>query len=131
MAEVERDTTGRWLPGRSPNPGGRPGGVREVREWARAVWDAHGREALLELALHGRREEVRLKAWSEILDRAFGRAPQAVNLTGADGGPLAFEPAGALVARLTQLIGERADAAALPGAPAELASGEVAEGGTP
>ena len=112
--DVPRGEGGRWLPGRCPNPGGRPGGIAEVRHWAQEVWSEHGRDALLELALHGRREEVRLKAWQEILDRAFGRAPQAVTLSGADGGPLAFEPAGALVARLAALIGERADVVTLP-----------------
>jgi hypothetical protein len=78
---------------------------------------------LLNLALHGKREEIRLRAWQEILDRAFGRSPQQLQHVGSEGGPLAFEPAGALVARLTQLIGEgRGEAAALPAA-AELVPG--------
>jgi hypothetical protein len=118
VADVaDRGDGGRWLPGKCPNPGGRPGGIAEVRRWAQGVWEEHGRDALLNLALHGKREEIRLRAWQEILDRAYGRSPQALIHTGAEGGPLAFEPAGALVARLTALIGEgRGEPAALPAA---------------
>jgi hypothetical protein len=122
--EVERGPHGLWLPGKSANPGGRPGGIAEVRKWAQEVWTEHGRDALLRLAMHARREEVRLKAWCEILDRAFGRAPQQLQHVGADGGPMAFEPAGALVARLTALIGEargEPEAALSAGVPSEPA----------
>jgi hypothetical protein len=113
--EVQRLAGGRWAPGASANPGGRPGGIGEVRKWAREVWEEHGREALLKLALHGKREEIRLRAWVEILDRAFGRAPQQLWHGGADGGAL-FEPAGVLAAKLTALI-EGAQREALPAEP--------------
>ena len=124
MADVDRGDGGRWLPGRSANPGGRPGGIAEVRRWAQGVWEKHGQDALLKLALHGKREEIRLRAWQEILDRAYGRSPQQLQHVGAEGGPLAFEPQGALVARLTQLIGERGEPEALPAVPAELVPGD-------
>lgn len=127
MAEniIQRDAQGHWLPGQSANPGGLPVGVGEVRRWAQGVWNEHGRDALLKLALHARREEVRLRAWQEILDRAYGRSPQALIHTGAEGGPLAFEPQGALIARLTELIGDRGEPDALPAiAPALVPGGD-------
>ncbi len=125
MAEnAKRDALGHWLPGQSANPGGLPVGVGEVRKWARQVWEGKGRAELERLALHAKKEEVRLRALIEICDRAFGRPPQQLQHTGFGDGPLAFEPAGALVARLTQLIGERGDPDALPAVPAELVPGE-------
>ena len=125
MAEnVQRDAQGHWLPGASANPGGLPAGVGEVRKWAREIWESKGRAELERLATRARREEVRLRALEVILDRAFGRPPQQLQHTGFGDGPLAFEPAGVLVSRLTQLIGERGDPEALPAVPAELIPGE-------
>lgn len=122
---VKRDAQGHWLPGQSANPGGLPVGVGEVRAWARQVWDGKGRAELERLALHANKEEVRLRALIEICDRAFGRPPQQLQHTGFGDGPLAFEPAGALVSRLTQLIGEsRGEPEALPAVAAELVPGD-------
>jgi hypothetical protein len=122
---ADRGGDGRWLPGKCPNPGGRPGGIAEVRRWAQGVWEEHGRDALLNLALHGKREEIRLRAWQEILDRAFGRSPQALIHTGADGGPMMLEPGGALVSKLAALLGEvRPVQESLPSVVAELTPGE-------
>jgi len=121
--EVDRGPGGLWLPGKSANPGGRPSGSAEVRKWALKVWEDSGRAELERLALHARKEEVRLRALQEILDRAFGRAPQQLQHVGADGGPMMLEPAGALVQRLAALI-EGAPRDALP-ADAPLPAGDV------
>lgn len=63
----------RFKPGQSGNPGGRPKGWSEVRELARK----HGPEAiagLLSLAQDLKTPHaVRRQAWTDILDRGFGR----------------------------------------------------------
>ncbi len=85
----ERDVTGRWLPGRSGNPGGRPAGRGRVQ----ALAAGHTEEAIAMLARlmrGGASDDVRLRAAVALLDRAWGRPAQAV--TGEDGGPVALLP---------------------------------------
>lgn len=78
-----------FAPGQSGNPGGRPSIVKEIQELARAKSPA----ALNTLvAIH---EDVaapaaaRVAAANSILDRAFGKAPQAVTGEGGEGPVLA------------------------------------------
>lgn len=75
--------------GQSGNPGGRP---KEVRELA-ALAQEHSGAALKRLvALMASADgKVAVAACREILDRGFGRAPQALQLTGADDGPIRTE----------------------------------------
>lgn len=121
---VKRDAQGHWLPGQSANPGGLPVGVGEVRAWARQVWQEKGRAELERLALHAKKEEVRLRALIEICDRAFGRPPQQLQHTGFGDGPLMLEPGGALVSKLAALLGEaHPEPEALPAVAAELVPG--------
>lgn len=68
-----RTTGGKFAPGRSGNPGGRPKAMAALREAAQA----HGLEAvegLLQLARDdGQPGAVRKGAWDSLLDRGFGK----------------------------------------------------------
>lgn len=86
---AERDVAGRWLPGQSANPGGRPAGRGRVQ----ALAAGHTEEAIAMLARlmrQGASDDVRLRAAVALLDRAWGKPAQAV--TGEDGGPIAILP---------------------------------------
>ncbi|WJR78772.1 hypothetical protein [Bradyrhizobium sp. NP1] len=80
MNEVaERDTGGRWLPGFTPNPSGRPKIVEEIKSLARQ----HAPEAFKRVCeLVGSEDErTALAAAQEILNRAYGRPTQAIEQT--------------------------------------------------
>jgi hypothetical protein len=64
---VERDERGHWLPGRSANPGGRPG-VPEVIKATLRELSPRAVERLGEL-LDSEDERIRLEAAKAILDR--------------------------------------------------------------
>lgn len=70
----------------SGRPKGRPNKVTaEIKDLARAyVPDIM--PALLKVAIEGESEAARVSAIKEILDRAYGKAPQAI--TGEDGGAI-------------------------------------------
>lgn len=63
--------------GQSGNPSGRPKQYRELVELARAEAPAALRR-LIELSCYAKDDKVRVIANKEILDRAYGKAPQAV-----------------------------------------------------
>jgi len=70
---VERDERGHWLPGRSANPGGRPGVPKEIKATLRELSPrAVDVERLGEL-LDSEDERIRLEAAKAILDRDLGR----------------------------------------------------------
>jgi hypothetical protein len=73
-----RSPSGQFLKGCSGNPGGRPKVERDIRELARE----HGPDAIKRLVqlMHSRNERIAVAACGAILDRAYGRAPQAVQL---------------------------------------------------
>lgn len=75
---VQNKKRGRWRPGESGNPGGRPRALAEVRDAARA----HTAEALATLVEVMRSREatpgVRLAAAEALLDRGWGRPAVAV-----------------------------------------------------
>ena len=84
-----RSIVGRPFPkGQSGNPGGRPKALRDIVELAQS----HAPDAIETLTTIMRNEEApaaaRIGAASAILDRAFGKAPQAVQMSGLDGGPI-------------------------------------------
>ena len=70
-----RHTNGRWAPGQSGNPGGRPGGVAAVRELARNH-TAEAIECLLKEMRKGDTSHARIAAANALLDRGWGRPTQ-------------------------------------------------------
>jgi hypothetical protein len=70
---VERDERGHWLPGRSANPGGKPG-VPEVIKATLRELSPRAVERLGEL-LDSEDERIQLEAAKAILDRHLGRPP--------------------------------------------------------
>ncbi len=76
-----RDERGRWLRGTSGNPGGRPKEVAEVRELARQH-TIEAIETLVEIMRHGSPDRVRVEAARVLLDRAWGRPTEHVELQG-------------------------------------------------
>ena len=76
---ADRDASGKWLKGtKSPNPGGRPREVSDVRELAKA----HSAEAISTLAEIMRDRDAppaaRTAAATALLDRAFGKPPASM-----------------------------------------------------
>ena len=76
-----RDNKGRWIKGaESPNPGGRPSALGDLKEAARG----YSQEALETLAAVMRDPKAppaaRVTAARELLDRGFGKAVQAVDV---------------------------------------------------
>ena len=76
---MERDERGHWLPGRSANPGGRPG-VPEVIKATLRELSPRAVERLGEL-LDSEDERIQLEAAKAILDRHLGRPAIQADLT--------------------------------------------------
>ena len=76
---VERDERGHWLPGRSANPGGRPGVPDVVKATLREL-SPRAVQRLGEL-LDSDDERIRLEAAKAILDRHLGRPAIQADLT--------------------------------------------------
>lgn len=76
--------------GQSGNPKGRkPGQPNKANAVLKAVAQKHGTEAidtLTAIMRSGESEQAKIAAAKELLDRGYGRPPQAV--TGDDGGPV-------------------------------------------
>jgi hypothetical protein len=79
---VERDDRGHWLPGRSANPGGRPGIPEVIRATLREL-SPRAVERLGEL-LNSADERIQLEAAKAILDRHLGRPAIQADLTVRD-----------------------------------------------
>lgn len=79
-----RDESGKFLPGSCGNPGGRPKGVAEVVELARS----YTKQAIATLAsiMENGSERAQVAAAQVLLDRAWGKPSQAVEVTGTEGG---------------------------------------------
>jgi hypothetical protein len=73
---MQRDGSGRFLPGESANSGGRPSGIKELRELTRH----YTREAVDVLVkhLHDPDPRVALYAANSLLDRGYGKPSPAV-----------------------------------------------------
>ena len=76
---MERDDRGHWLPGRSANPGGRPG-VPEVIKATLRELSPRAVQRLGEL-LDSEDERIQLEAAKAILDRHLGRPAIQADLT--------------------------------------------------
>lgn len=86
---VQRDENGRFVKGTAAaNPGGRPKANHKITELARQ----HTELALRTLAeIVGDAEaphSARVSACSALLDRGWGKPPQAMEVSGRDGQPL-------------------------------------------
>jgi hypothetical protein len=81
---VLRDERGRWLPGTLPPSNGRPKAEVHVRELARKYTEDAIR-VLVEIALTGKKESARAAAAEALLDRAWGRPSQALEVSGDAG----------------------------------------------
>lgn len=77
MTEKQRGRSGRFAPGVSGNPGGRPRDVHGIRELARES----GPEAIQTLKdlMKSSDERVRLSASVALLDRGFGKPTQPLD----------------------------------------------------
>lgn len=99
---VGRGARGRWLPGQSPNPGGRPRAVADVRELARQR-TATAIATLVEIAESGKAEAARVSAAAALLDRGWGRPTQP--LAGDDDmPPIGIEDGAAREARARAIL---------------------------
>ena len=76
---VQRNEAGRWAPGVSGNPSGRPAVVSEIQELARA----RAPEAFKRICelIASADERTALAASQEILNRAYGKPTQSVDST--------------------------------------------------
>ena len=79
---------------RKRKTGGRKKGTpNKVTKDAKILANGYGKEAiqiLVDIMRNGRSEQVKVSAAREVLDRAYGKAPQAIQLSGEDGGPITF-----------------------------------------
>lgn len=82
---VKREPGGRFAPGVSPNPGGRPRVVAKVRELAQQQGET-AFQKVVDL-MQSNDERIALAAAREILDRAYGKPEQAHKLEGDGAGP--------------------------------------------
>jgi hypothetical protein len=73
-----RDSSGRFKPGHSGNPGGRPKMPAELREAMQCLADTAAK--VLEDCLTSDDERVRLAAAQQIFDRGYGKPNQSVDL---------------------------------------------------
>lgn len=75
-----------------PKTGGRTAGTpNKVTADIKALAQEHGENAILQLATiltTSENHSARIAAAKELLDRGYGKAKQAVELTGEDGGPI-------------------------------------------
>jgi Family of unknown function (DUF5681) len=106
---------GRFVKGRSGNPGGRPKENEEVKELARTYTE----QAIKRLAHWMKSDDAKasVAACNALLDRAWGKATQAV--TGPDGGPLDVnltEVRGGIASKLDR-IASALEARSVPGKP--------------
>ena len=108
----KRGDRGRWLPGSSANPGGRPAVLTDVRNLARQ----HTPAAVAKLAHimeKGKSEQACIAAASALLDRGWGRPTQPiagdddmppVGISGTAVATLTAEERAALVASIAESL---------------------------
>ena len=72
-----RGARGKWLPGTSPNPGGRPKVIEDIRALARQHTEA-AVNTLVSIAEDGKQESARVAAATALLDRGWGRPTQPI-----------------------------------------------------
>jgi hypothetical protein len=75
---ARRGNRGRWLSGSSPNPGGRPKIIEEIKTLAREYTET-AIDTLVHIAENGKQESARVAAASALLDRGWGKPMQPVS----------------------------------------------------
>ncbi len=111
---VDRDASGKWVKGAaSPNPGGRPREVADVRDLAKS----YTAEAIEMLAKIMRAEDsppaAKTAAACALLDRAYGRPASAMDARIEVQLPLADQAAAVLMALTERARARQAEAARL------------------
>ena len=115
---ANRDKTGNkrkanqtsFRPGHSGNPSGRPKQSVQLKELAREQ-TAKAIKTLVDVMDNSDRDAARVRAAEILLDRAWGRAPQAMELSGPDGGPIEWKKASEeLNSLMDRLIARRTEA---------------------
>jgi hypothetical protein len=93
--------------GKRDGAGRKPGGVSQAKRELAAKATEHADAALQtlrEIAANGQSEAARVSASIAILDRAYGRPPQAIQHTDSEGGALTPEPTDGQIARALALL---------------------------
>ena len=81
-------------PGRPKSGGRKKGTPNKVTKDAKRLANGYGKEAikiLVDIMRDGSSDQVRVSAAREVLDRAYGKAPQAIQHSGEAGGPITFK----------------------------------------
>ena len=108
----KRGDRGKWLPGSSPNPGGRPKIIEDIRDLAREH-SATAINTLVQIAESGKQESARVAAASALLDRGWGKPTQplsgddampAIGINGTAVATLTAEERAALVASIAESL---------------------------
>src|SRR5919197_6143022 len=111
---VRRGARGKWLPGTSPNPGGRPKVIESIRDLARQHTDT-AIAALVKIAEAGKNESARVAASTALLDRGWGKPTQPlsgdaemppIGMSVVDSAAERAEKVAAAKARLDAVFGE-------------------------
>jgi len=92
-------------PGEVRNPAGRPKTPDEVRDAFRAA-SAQAVTVLVDIMLNGKSEDTRVKAAGVVLDRAYGKATQAVDVRVTDVGAMHLQLLEEIRARRQERIGQ-------------------------
>jgi hypothetical protein len=115
-SEGTRNAAGQFVKGVSGNPGGRPRGQREFAELLRSMTGDMQLQAkfcvdLVDGKVKKAPAMVRLMAAQWLTDRTIGKAPDKLELTGKDGGPVevndARERLAQRIAALLKATGEK------------------------
>ena len=84
---TDRDASGKFVKGNTGNPGGRPKSDLSIIALIDAVVTAEDWKFIIEAQVkRARRGDNKAIEW--LTDRRFGKAIQATQITGADGGPV-------------------------------------------
>ena len=105
-----RDKSGRFLPGISGNPSGRPREVGNVRELAREYTE-EAIETLVDLMRHAKSDAARGAAAQALLDRGYGKSV-AVSMDIVDEGQAHLEALQELADRRQRINREKTPAEA-------------------